>query len=239
MKTRVDFSNLNLDQLVLYQDEDLILINKPPYLLSIPDGYDPELPHLRTFLEPQIGQLWMVHRLDKETSGAMILARNAGTHRQLNLDFKERRIWKTYHGLVTPAPDWQEKNIQYPLKINADRKHRTRVDQIDGKFAHTICKVMKRFPLGVLMEIELLTGFTHQIRSHLRAFDLALFGESLYNAGLPPQPFKVERTMLHSRTLVFTHPRTSEKLSITAPYPDDFRDAYTKLRFTTTPDVWI
>ena len=235
----MNLQKLNLDQFLLYHDDDLVVINKPPYLLSVPDGYDPQIPHLRKILEPQLGPLWMVHRLDKETSGAMILARNEDSHRQLNTDFKGRMIGKTYHGLVTPVPDWQEKNIQLPLKPNADRKHRTRVEPTSGKFSHSICKLLKRFPVGVLMEIQILTGITHQIRAHLRAYDLVLFGETLYNAGLSPQPIKMDRVMLHSRMLVFSHPKTKESLTITAPYPDDFRAAYTKLRFTTDPDELI
>jgi RluA family pseudouridine synthase len=236
----MDKYNNFFDQgILLFKDEHIIVINKPPNLLSIPDGYEPDLPHLRQVLEPQFGALWIVHRLDKETSGAMILARNAQSHRQLNADFRERSIKKTYHGLVTPLPSWMEKDIQLPLKPNADRKHRSRVDQSHGKPAHTICKVLKRFPCGALMEMQISTGIIHQIRAHLREFEIVLLGEKLYNAGLPPQPIAVDRLMLHSRSLVFDHPMTGERLAITAPYPNDFRDAYTKLRLTTNPDELI
>jgi len=225
--------------LLLYQDQDLILINKPSGLLSIKDGYHPELPYLKAFLEPQFGELRIVHRLDKETSGVMVLARNIQTNRALNQSFHDRQLQKIYHGLVTPIPAWRQNEIRLPLKINADRKHRTRVDKVAGKPAHSICKVLKVYPLGGLMEIEIRTGITHQIRAHLRALDIALFGDVLYNAGLPDQPFDVPRTMLHARSLAFSHPSTGEHIDITAPYQSDFRKAYTKLRFTTTPDAVI
>jgi len=224
---------------LLYQDDDLLIINKPPNLLSIPDGYDPDLPHLRSILEPEHGDLWMVHRLDKGTSGVMVLARNIKAHRFLNNAFREHSVEKNYHGLVTPVPDWYEKVITLPLKVNADRMHRTRVNHQDGKEAWSKCKVLKWFDDAVLMEIEIRTGITHQIRAHLRAFDLLLLGESLYHAGLSPQPIIVPRMMLHARSLALTHPTTSDLLKFEAPYPDDFRDVYTKLRATKGRDARI
>ena len=223
--------------ILLYEDPALVIVNKPPGLLSIPDGYDPNLPYLRQILEPIYGDLWMVHRLDKDTSGAVILARNADAHRSLNAMFRERNVAKTYHALVTPVPDWRDKVIELPLKTDADRQHRTRVDHANGKEAHSICEVLKRYNFGVLMAVRILTGITHQVRAHLRALDLAILGDTLYNAGLPKQPFDVLRTMLHARSLAFDHPLNGQLISVTAPYPDDFRDAYTKLRTTTAPDA--
>lgn len=229
----------NDNQLVLYNDADIILINKPAGLLSIADGYDPTLPHIKHVVEPDFGEVWIVHRLDKDTSGVMLIARNAETHRKLNEDFRLKKIEKTYHGLVTPAPTWREIDIQLPLLPDGDRKHRTRVSQASGKTAQSFCRVMKWFGAGVLMEIKILTGISHQIRAHLRANDLALFGDTLYSAGLPSQPFPVPRTMLHARTLGFTHPSTEKWLTFTVPYPEDFRAAYSQLRKTTGQDVTI
>ncbi len=224
---------------VIFQDNDLLVVNKPPGLLSVPDGYDPNLPHLRDVLEPLYGPLWMVHRLDKETSGLIILAKNKNSHRELNALFRNRQVNKVYHGLVTPIPDFQAKTVQLPLRPNADRKHRTRVDHREGKPAHSVLKVQKRFNLGVLMDIEILTGITHQIRAHLRTLNLVLFGESLYNAGLPPQPIDVPRGMLHARQISFPHPISGEKVHFSANYPEDFRTLYTRLRITRAPDEEI
>jgi RluA family pseudouridine synthase len=230
----------NSDKLViLYEDHDLLLINKPSGLLSVPDGYDSALPHLKTVLEPIYSEVWIVHRLDKETSGVMLIARNACIHRELNESFRIRKIEKIYHGLVTPPPTWREMDIQLPLLTNADRKHRTRVDILTGKAAHSYCRVDKWFTLGVLMEIHIHTGISHQVRAHLRAYDLALFGDHLYQAGLPPQPFHVTRTMLHARHLGFTHPSTGKWMTFSASYPEDFRVAYTKLRMTKVQDAAI
>lgn len=218
---------------IIYQDQDLLIINKPASLLSVPDGYDPDLPHLRSVLEPIYGELWMVHRLDKETSGVMVLARNPEAHRRLNELFRDREIKKVYHCLVHPKPDWKKLDIQLPLQVDADRKHRTRVDSARGKPAHSVCHVKKYFDLGALVEISITTGITHQIRAHLRAYNLAIFGDSLYSAGLPPQSTEVPRMMLHARELAFPDLRTDELVVYTANYPEDFRQAYLKLRMTT------
>ena len=224
---------------LIFQDQDILVIQKPPHLLSIPDGYDATLPHLKSVLEPDHGALWMVHRLDKDTSGVMVLARNAEAHRALNTAFRNHDVRKQYHGLVSPVPDWREQVIELPLAVNADRKHRTRVDQHNGKPSWTSCQVMKRFPLGVLMSIEIRTGITHQIRAHLRANDLALLGDTLYQAGLDPQTIPAPRVMLHAREIHFPHPRTGESLNFSAPYPDDFRAAYTELAATRDQDIVI
>ena len=220
----------------IYQDQDVLIINKPPGLLSIPDGYQPDLPHLRTVLEPVYGKLWLVHRLDKETSGVMVLARNSESHRTMNQVFRDREVEKVYHCLVYPKPNWHEKDIQLPLLVNADREHRTRVDHDIGKPARSICHVKKFFQLGALIEINILTGITHQVRAHLRANELVILGDQRYGAGMPPQPINVTRMMLHARRLVFQHPTTAKPIDVTANYPDDFRQAYTNLKMTTAQD---
>lgn len=218
--------------IVVSQDQDILVINKPPDLLSIPDGYDVTLPHLKSVLELDYGPLWIVHRLDKETSGVMVLARNAEAHRFLNAAFRSHEVQKQYHGLVAPAPDWREKVIEFPLTANADRKHRTRVDSENGRLAWTRCQVLKCYPYGVLMSIEIRTGITHQIRAHLRANDLALLGDSLYQAGLDTQPIFASRVMLHAREITFPHPNIQQTVRFSAPYPEDFRAAYSKLAAT-------
>lgn len=233
----MDNHNLFYKKAIIFKDEDLLVVNKPPGILSIEDGYDPNLPHLRILLEPQFGPLWIVHRLDKETSGIIILARNTGAHRILNEIFRNRTIQKRYHALITPVPTWQNLKIELPLKPDADRKHRTRVDLGLGKAAISNCHLLKRFSLGALIEIEIHTGRTHQIRAHLRAHQFAIYGDQLYNAGLPVQPISFDRAMLHARSLCFYHPITKKQLTFTASYPDDFRQALTKLRLTKGSDV--
>ena len=222
---------------LIYKDDELIVINKPAGLLAIQDGYDLSLPHLKQILEPQHGPLWIIHRLDKETSGVMVIARNPQAHRILNARFRERQVEKFYHGLVLPKPDSREIEIKLPLQPNADRKHRTRVDRKSGKSAHTICRVLKWFDLGVLMSIQIMTGITHQIRAHLRAHELVLLGDKLYATGLDLPEISTPRMMLHARNLAFDHPFSGERLNFSANYPEDFREAYARVKLSTVQDA--
>lgn len=221
---------------IIFENQDLLVVDKPAGLLSVPDGYNPQLLHIRSVLEPNYGRLWMVHRLDKETSGVMVIARNSTAHRKLNEAFKSRDTEKIYHCLVSPAPDWRKKDIQLRLQVNADRRHRTRVDEKNGKPARSICEVKKILNDGALVEINILTGITHQIRAHLREFNLAILGDDLYSAGLPVLPFDVPRMMLHARSLSFPDPTTGENLNFSANYSDDFRQAYQMLKLPTNLD---
>ncbi len=204
--------------LVLFMDENLVVVNKPAGLRSVPDGYDPSLPHLRSVLEPALGRLWMVHRLDKETSGLMVLARDADSHRELNRQFREHEPIKHYLAQVAPVPSWNEISLAAPLKVNADRAHRTRVDFEKGKPARTDFQVHHHEEDWAELICTLHTGVTHQIRAHLYHLGLGILGDPLYQ---PPE-FKatskpeVERMMLHATELTFTHPKTGALMHFSA-----------------------
>jgi 23S rRNA-/tRNA-specific pseudouridylate synthase len=106
--------------LVIFADEAILVINKPAGMLSLQDGYDHTLPHVSTILSPSFGRIWMVHRLDRETSGVMVVARSAQAHHDLNDQFKHRQVNKTYHCLAWGAPKWDEKDVEVPLKCWKD-----------------------------------------------------------------------------------------------------------------------
>lgn len=212
---------------ILYADADLLVVNKPAGLLSIPDGYQPELPHLAQALAPIMGKLWIVHRLDRETSGVMLLARSAHAHRVLNQSFRERSLRKLYHCLAAPSPEWQTNDLDLPLRVNADRAHRTRVDLERGKPARTRVKVSQRGESFSLLECELFSGYTHQIRAHLYYAGLGILGDALYcPKGLDTADVRLQapRLMLHAYEIGFAHPITGNELIFQAPYPLDFKE---------------
>jgi len=234
MPTNNSKIELNPSAMVLYIDNDLLIINKPSGLLSIQDGYDPNLPHLLTVLEPEFGKLWVIHRLDKETSGIVILGRNAETHRYFNQLFQTRDITKIYKCLVIGSPSWNNFQANFPLFVNADRLHRTLVNQQKGKPALTSFSVIERFTELSLLECQLFTGYTHQIRAHLFHLGYPIIGDSLYCARkdrkLASNEYGINHIALHASLVKFTHPKSNRELEITAPNPHDFDLLINQLR---------
>ncbi len=226
--------------LVLWSDDALLVVNKPAGLATLPDGYNPDAPYLKGILVPVFGPLWIVHRLDRITSGVIVLARSAQAHRALNIQFDQRQVQKIYHALVIGRPDWQEKTIHLPLRPNGDRKHRTVVDARRGKPAATGFRILERFSGCSLVEAIPQTGRTHQIRAHLAAAGFPIAADALYGGGeslslSPANPGDpvgdvsgltiLSRPALHAMALNFTHPLSSEKMSFEAPYPLDISQA--------------
>lgn len=230
---------------ILHEDEDIVVINKPAGLASVPEGFRPDQPHVAAALEPDLGPLWVVHRLDRDTSGAMVLARNENAHRNLNTQFEQRDVSKVYHALVVGQPDWEERKVIVPLLIDGDRQHRTVPDPARGKPSVTNFKVLERIRKFALLEAQPETGRTHQIRAHAKFLALPIACDSLYGDGEPIylSTFKkgyrakdnrderplIERLALHAFLLEIAHPASGETMQIEAPYPKDLRATVAQL----------
>jgi RluA family pseudouridine synthase len=216
--------------MVLFSDPNILVINKPAGLLCVTDGYKPDLPTVRSVLEEEWGRLFIVHRLDKDTSGVLVLARSPDTHRFLDRQFAERQISKTYHALCIGTPTWEQISIDSRLRVNGDRSHRTIVDSRTGKPAHTQARLVEQFQGYCLVETHPSTGYTHQIRAHLSSIGFPILGDPLYR--LPPalksRPFDLglftsfPRTALHALSISIVHPETNEPVTFQAPYSADF-----------------
>lgn len=217
---------------ILWEDEALVIVNKPAGLLTIQDGYNPSLPYLSALLEENFGRVWVVHRLDKDTSGAILFARNAAAHKALNTQFEQRQVKKIYHALVVGMPEWETTGIPLPLKIDGDRRHRTVIDHQNGKEAKTEVQTIQRLGLFTLLAAYPLTGYTHQIRAHLAAIGFPVLHDPLYKSLQPETQAMVEarkqapllpirRLALHAFRISFTHPVTDLPLIVDAPYPED------------------
>jgi tRNA pseudouridine32 synthase / 23S rRNA pseudouridine746 synthase len=223
-----------MDIEILWYDQNIILINKPAGLLTIRDGYDPSLPYVTAILQPEYGRLFVVHRLDRDTSGILLLAKNLESHKFLNDQFQNRQTQKIYHAIIDGVPSWEKNNAELPLLIDADRRHRTRVDFQKGKPASTSFEVMERFSANCLVKASPQTGYTHQIRAHLLALGYPILGDQLYSKSTPSFPTfnskiihkqpLIKRMALHAFSLSFIHPTTHAIFDLKAPYPDDFQN---------------
>jgi len=217
---------------ILYSDEHILIINKPAGLSVLPDGWAKDAPYLVKSLEEGYGRIFIVHRLDKVTSGVMVFARDAETHRALNIQFENHQAEKVYHAIVQGNLKWDEKTARRPLRANVGHKHRSMVDNKNGKPSETRFKVLKRFQArpeqgrgdSVLIEAKPMTGRTHQIRVHAYALGHPLLGDTLYGA---EETDVIARPALHAYSLTIV--MNGEPMAFKAPYPDDFRVALERL----------
>lgn len=226
---------------ILYEDADIIVVNKPAGMTTHPGagrsagtlvnallGHTKDLSLLGGPLRAGI-----VHRLDKDTTGAIVAAKNDSSHLALSKQFKDHTAGRTYLALVWGAVRDMEGVVDMP--IGRDIAHRKKISPRARKkrTAVTRYKVLKRFPLLTLLELKLETGRTHQIRVHMNAINHPVVGDQTYGKRCVPPVMekeaadllkKIKRQCLHARTLELTHPSTGKLMEFQAPLPEDFEE---------------
>jgi RluA family pseudouridine synthase len=207
---------------ILYEDQHLIAVDKPAGLPVLPDGWEQDVAYLVKVLEEQYGKIFIVHRLDKITSGVIVFARDAESHRALNMQFERHETQKVYHVLVEGNPKWEEKVTKFPLRVNVGHKHRTVVDDRNGKSSETRFRLLKQYQSAAWVEASPRTGRTHQIRVHASALGHPLLGDILYGAR---ETNLIARPALHAYSLTFTYPASNERVTFKAEHPQDFATA--------------
>jgi 23S rRNA pseudouridine1911/1915/1917 synthase len=211
---------------ILFEDDDLLILNKPAGLVVHPGAGNPShtlvnaLLHHCPNLSGRGGQQrpGIVHRLDKETSGCLVVAKNDTTHRELARQFAGREVTKIYLALVTGTLKRCHGTIAAPIGRHPVQRKKMQVDSRRGREARTDYRVLQSLGTVSLVECVLHSGRTHQIRVHLHHLGHPVIGDSLYGGrGVAP------RQMLHAWKLGFTHPRTKEQMLFEAPIPEDFK----------------
>ena len=229
---------------VLYEDEALLVLNKPPGLVVHPAAGHEEHTLVNALLHHCAGQLsgiggvarpGIVHRLDKETSGCLVVAKNDETHLALSTQFATRKVEKIYQAIVCGELPREQGEIRAAIARHPSHRKRMAVDDDAGREARTGYRVLERLRGTTLVEAVLHTGRTHQIRVHFQYLGFPVVGDATYgnrqNQRLEDLTgYRAPRMMLHAGRLAFIHPRTAKRLSFEAPRPEDFQDALAALR---------
>ncbi|MEN0003281.1 MAG: RluA family pseudouridine synthase [Bacteroidota bacterium] len=231
---------------IIHEDDALIMVNKPAGVLSIPDRFDAQKPNLVRLLEQNRPKVWIVHRLDLETSGIICFAKTEAAHRELSRQFAQREVKKYYRllvdGIVRPAEGVIDRPIA-PSPAGGGLMHIS----AKGKPSTTKYQVLEVFKKFSWVEAQLLTGRTHQIRVHFKhlghplsvdrrygpreAFFLSEIKHRRYNLGKTQEERPLlSRSALHAFRLTLQHPSSREVITLEAPLPKDLKAVLNQLR---------
>ena len=223
---------------IIYEDKDIIVVNKPKGLVVHPANGNPDGTLVNAIMAICKGSLsgiggeirpGIVHRLDKDTSGILIIAKNDEAHINLSEQIKNREVKKTYIALVRGFVKENEATINMPIgRSPKDRKKMAVVKH--GKNAITHIKVLERFNNYTLLQVNIETGRTHQIRVHLSEIGYPIVGDYTYSNG--KNEFGIVGQCLHAKSLKFRHPITNEEMYLEAELPQYFKDVIKKLEET-------
>ena len=213
---------------VVYEDKDIIVVNKPKGMVVHPANGNPDgtlvnaiLAMCKDSLSGIGGEIrpGIVHRLDKDTSGLLIIAKNDEAHVKMSKQIQDRLVTKKYIALIRGVVKDDEATIDMPIARSKIDRKKMAVDK-DGKQAVTHFKVIKRYIGYTLLEIKIDTGRTHQIRVHMAKIGYPVVGDMVYSNG--KNEFGIEGQMLHAKSLEFSHPITGKKMHLEAPLPEYF-----------------
>ncbi|HCU56042.1 MAG TPA: RluA family pseudouridine synthase [Clostridiales bacterium] len=220
---------------IVYEDEDIVIVNKAQGMVTHPASGSPDgtlvnaLLHRVSGLSGINGEIrpGIVHRLDKDTSGLLVVAKNDQAHLSLSEQISTKKALRYYYALVVGNIAADEGKVDKSIaRSHKDRKQMA-VDE-EGRSALTLYKVIARFPGYTLIECELRTGRTHQIRVHMKSIGHPVVGDPVYGK---PSPLAPHGQLLHAHKLVLFHPRTGEKMTFEAPVNEAFAAALKKLGY--------
>ena len=221
---------------VLYEDNDIIVVNKPKGMVVHPANGNPDGTLVNAVMAICKGSLsgiggeirpGIVHRLDKDTSGVIIVAKNDKAHINMSEQIKNHEVEKTYITLVKGYVKENEATIDMPIGRSTKDRKKMAVRK-EGKKAITHFKVVERFPNYTLLEVKIETGRTHQIRVHLSEIGYPIVGDEVYSNG--KNEWGIKGQCLHAKSLKFKHPITGKEMFIEAPLPEYFKNILQDLK---------
>jgi 23S rRNA pseudouridine1911/1915/1917 synthase len=223
---------------LLHEDDDVLVVDKPAGLLAVPtapdaEGEDTALARVQEYVarrRPRRPYVGVVHRLDRDTSGALAFALSPPARSALRDLFRAHRMERRYAALVEGVPAAEEGKVDAPIYdvYEGGRRRLARPGE-PSHDARTHWRVVERFPAGALLEVELETGRQHQIRLHLAHLGLPIVGDPVYGRSAG-RTVTAGRQMLHARHLAFVHPMTGERVEAESALPADFRETLAALR---------
>ena len=229
---------------VIFEDDDMIVVSKPSGLTVIPDRIHPDRPTAQSILQRDYGKLFVVHRIDRGTSGVLCFARNEATHRNLSLQFQNHTVKKVYRAIVKGRLKQKEGMVDAPIAENTVRPG-TMLIHKRGKDALTMYAVEEEFKHASLVKVEIKTGRTHQIRVHMASLGNPLLVDEVY-AKAPAFFFSsikrnykqtdeeerptIARLTLHAAALTLLHPVTGQEVTFESKLPKDMETVLKLLR---------
>jgi 23S rRNA pseudouridine955/2504/2580 synthase len=225
---------ITFDQLVVFESDDFIAINKPPFVPSLHERFDEGKAQSIVEIVKSVNEEYaLCHRLDRETSGVMLIAKHAEAYRFMSLLFENRQVKKTYHAIVSAPVNIQDLKVE--LSLYTDSKRRVQISKSKGKPSVTIINTLRKYKHFTLLACQPITGRLHQIRVHCMSQNLPLVGDALYG-GKPAYLSMIKRKVhqskdtevksiigrfaLHAHSIEFTNMQ-GELVTITAPYAND------------------
>lgn len=232
---RIELIPEKIDLNIVYQDDDIAVINKPQGMVVHPaaGNLTGTLVHALLYhcdtLSGINGEIrpGIVHRLDKDTSGLLVVAKNDFAHHSLSKQIQNKEVSRIYHAITEDNWKEDEGTISAPIGRNPEDRKKMAVVK-GGRQAITHFRVLERFGVYTYLELTLETGRTHQIRVHLNYLGHPIIGDPVY--GRRNQKFNLKGQALHAAMLIFTHPRTGERVSFRAPVPEYFGNVLELLR---------
>lgn len=221
---------------ILYEDEDVLIVNKPKDMVVHPSAghatgtlVNAVMFHCKESLSGINGEIrpGIVHRIDKDTTGSLIICKNDESHLSIAEQIKVHSVNRIYRGIVSGIVKNSEGTIEGNIGRHPNDRKKMSIVMKGGKPAITHYKVLEQYKNAAYMEFRLETGRTHQIRVHMASIGHPLLGDTLY--GNPKNPYKLKGQTLHAMTIGFQHPRTGEYLEVSAPLPAYFVELVKKL----------